>query len=502
MRIVSSALCFALLAAGSGCAVGSELGEKGQEPDPSNDVMRLDGESAPAAAAGYARGPRIAFAAADEAPAASPDLTFTAYNNTPGMALVVNCGSQHRTFAPSSKMQTGSCTYQNDHGKPVALTFMVQSFAGEVFWEDTQWIDPVTGLPLKGSMTDAFSAQSKVGKLSISSGFFAGGAHEPSALRKSSAYVYMGGAHDHWMGKLTAQHPEVLQLPLSSWVLPGSHDSAMFTSPVEASPDATSVAFKNVHLTQRDTIADQLALGARYLEFRPVFAGPDKVHHQADASALGAALGQSWASFAREVADFLVQNPSELVVLRLKRDVADGLQGVGHGELEASLLEIIAASESGSHADQSPLKFGHMELAQQSLGMLRKSGQRLVIAWDGEKDSLTSTYSPAVYQNPGWIQSHINGYANQADVYPAVAYQAGANLALSADVIRASAARPSAASPLALATKAAADVALNPWVRSLPRSTEQHRIGLQVVSQNFYDLALTESAIARMTPTK
>jgi hypothetical protein len=474
-------------AALSGCAAGSEVGD-GTAPSPEQEsVAEASPVSAPLVRPDFA---------APVAPASLPgpkafNFSYTAFNSNPDVILRVNCnGEESASFAATKTMQAMTCNLRGNHGVMPTVKFRVtDKFSGETLWQTEQQIDPATGQLAKGPFSNPWKGPDGLqGKFAVSAGIYETPSVLPDVPRtqfQNRAYIYVSPNHENWMADAIAQRPELQEQAVSQWVLPGSNESPMWET--ERS-DAAS--FKNLNLTQKNSISEQLALGARYLEFRPVVTkGNDgEIYHY---EPRGQAYGQSWNGFAQQVAQFVATHPSEVVVLSLKSATpAASDQAIGSAKvMKLMQLELARISEQEK---VETIKLIDARGLDAPMGKLLGSNIRVIVVGDNESES---SFSSAIYGEPYAIPSYLSLF-DAALQGPDVATKVGvfnvsASYALRPVFRQATASSERGASMLSLAAKPVSDLATAKFVRSFRGKTK----GLRVLSGDLYDVALTDAAI-------
>jgi hypothetical protein len=225
----------------------------------------------------------------------------------------------------------------------------------------TQWVDvnALTGNITRGSDLREMEDQvSHVTKDSIITyGMYDAGATTAAGLPKSNqVWVTVHENRSRWMSELAPPGSPLASKPFTRLVLPSAHDIGMnnmqnveaifmktakplLTTLKIVSPVVTTVAkvvsdevllshgpniIRGLAFTQKDSLPDMLAIGARYFEFRPAHqlkplipASPiqDRLyfHH-------GPIPGMSFEHFLHDCVKFLLENPSEIVVVQLRWD--------------------------------------------------------------------------------------------------------------------------------------------------------------------------------------
>jgi len=212
----------------------------------------------------------------------------------------------------------------------------------------TESINALTG-NTSGPLDTMINTPSVTGNdFAFSYGMFDAGTGSGTGLtNQDQIYAYLTPSQSRWMGALAATNPSVNDAPFASFVLPGAHDvgtfdlsavnilcgSAAGIAALVAAflwwiPGASIVAglgaaqLKGVivgeAVTQKDDIAKMLDLGCRYFDFRPGYAPAPIRTILSDIYHIHNVIpGQSLDAFFQDVLSWLMQNPSEIVVVSL-----------------------------------------------------------------------------------------------------------------------------------------------------------------------------------------
>lgn len=200
-------------------------------------------------------------------------------------------------------------------------------------------IAPFTGNMGKTNMGNMMQTPSIVTKdYAISYGFYDAGAGMGSLTNQDQSYVYVTDNYANWMGDLAKTDPAILSKPFATFALPAAHDSGMFDTTcvstllhnasflgllagllgfavARLSSSAVLRSVINLAMTQKDTITTMLNLGVRYFDFRPGYCEPkinNNLYHQHKFIP-----GYPYASFLRDVLNWLKSHPNEIVVINV-----------------------------------------------------------------------------------------------------------------------------------------------------------------------------------------
>ncbi|KAF0709091.1 hypothetical protein As57867_006083, partial [Aphanomyces stellatus] len=302
-------------------------------------------------------------------------------------------------------------------------------------------IAPSTGNLGDCPVANMFATTSEVApSYTLSYGFF-------DAPRGDSdqMYAYLTSDMSNWMANTAAKKPSLQTRPLSTFVLPGSHDAGMFTAltnkdaatllkdminnyqsqykvaeiigslafpgigraiavingVVQAAAatgisDTPRQALVNLAMTQKDSIATQLALGVRYFDFRPghdvSFSSQrtDKLRHQHLFIP-----GYRFDLFLSDVVVFLTSHPGEIVIVGLSSSgfMEEGMKATPQ-EIQAY---IDAATKQTSLVTGTESDFGtsYASLIQQNKRLLFAKCSSLTGCQNSYSDDAYKTTSPA-----------------------------------------------------------------------------------------------------------
>ena len=150
----------------------------------------------------------------------------------------------------------------------------------------------------------------------------------------TQGFVFSDDLSPNWMRQHLSLNAE---RTLRQLTIPGSHDAGMW------SLDGGSTTFTTVSntVTQTQTIAEQLAYGARYFDVRPVlyhdvicaghWSNVDKTVGPVHIGWEGGS-GQELYSIIQDIQTFILNNPGELIIVSLTHDLnADASVGLSQG---------------------------------------------------------------------------------------------------------------------------------------------------------------------------
>ncbi|KAF2874483.1 PLC-like phosphodiesterase [Massariosphaeria phaeospora] len=285
----------------------------------------------------------------------------------------------------------------------------------------SQWVDvnSMTGSLENGTMKDMDQTPSTfVDDLIIAYGFYDAGPGHAGLPKQHQCYVTVTRDYSNWMRDVVPLGSEKANKPFKRMVLPAAHDigmNSMHTSQQLLShagtglikevlghslPGALAVfnkvgdaainhiapdIIRALALTQKDSLAAILKLGARYFEFRPA-----KCHRQLQrVSPLpdtwyfqhGAIPGMPYAQFLADIVAFLAAQRDELVVVQLRWD---GVPGECPRPSDADLAAVVDAvlRDSGAGVG-SDIRVGSLDdMLSKSIQQLRAENKRLLLLRD------------------------------------------------------------------------------------------------------------------------
>lgn len=395
---------------------------------------------------------------------------------------------------------------------------------GGAFWE----ISPLTGAmqtKYKDSptnMMDTPSQFSAADNWAYSYGFYDSGAGLGQLTNHDQSYLYITRDVSNWMGDLTNRDPGFAASPLRTFVLPGSHDAGMydmsavdkiahnsaflgfifglagFATAKLAEPFAKEIA-QNFAMTQKDQVARQLDMGARYFDFRPGTCAPGiplgGIFHQH-----GPIPGVVYDHFLREMFTWLKAHPTEIAV------VCVGFAGFTADSMKPSYDDLNVTLKGAQNAVYGgSIQIGDHRDFQTSYKDLIESGKRLLVLYAPETGAPVTaakydSYSPQVYETTK--SSNIVGALNTMSKAGQAGYDytvlqlqgTASSVGVAGTIFNAS----KSGSPL-MSTKTAFDSATYPWIVDNARK----KLGdgqLIVLLNDFVDNALTLHAMKTMAP--
>jgi len=340
-------------------------------------------------------------------------------------------------------------------------------------------VAPTTGNLADSNMKVMLKTKSEVNsKYAYSYGFYDAGTG-----KAHQCYAYVTESYKTWMADILDQKPSNLEVPLSTFCLPGSHDAGMYAFEVPASLIAsnlvtwilpklddpeTSVWLKvfmavleeasgmahriiqNIAFTQKDNIDTQLELGVRYFDFRAghhVWDSESELYHQHKVIP-----GCSLKKFLQQVKSFLLSNPKEIVVTSFSTDGFEDSKTMNpRGEEINDMLKDVFNED---------ISIGDFSDYRRPYGNLLKENKRFIRI---DKD-LKSTWNEAAHSSldPATIVKHLSDLSINKDKGYCVQLQGTAST-VDGEVLKAVLSFSDASSIL-LSTKPRFDEALYPWI--------------------------------------
>ncbi|MCJ1408730.1 hypothetical protein MMC19_002805 [Ptychographa xylographoides] len=386
-------------------------------------------------------------------------------------------------------------------------------------------INSLTGNLVGGNMKTTMENQSIfIGDIIISFGFYDAGTGRVGLTSKDQCYVTVTRNQSTWMGNLAPQGSTAASKPFSRFVMVAPHDDGMDTmqnsDAVINGLDVDSLVplVKNVpelqwfddlipsemlvHMlpnivealavTQKDTTASMLALGARYFEFRPAFLVPvfqeisrldNKLYFQH-----ACIPGLAFDVFLDQVIAFLDTHVAEIVTIHLRWDnVISECRHPTMDELNAAIKQSLAKSNGF-------IKCGGIDCLTQPIDTLRANGTRLICIVEAQKyDSWTAAAYATLTAAP-ILERFESMNTEGQEAYPLTVLQCQATSQSIKEVLVYSAVAANASNSCLTETKAMLDQQTLPWIRDnlLQRLTAEKPV---VVMNDFIDGATVDIAI-------
>lgn len=228
-----------------------------------------------------------------------------------------------------------------------------------------QWVEvnALTGSVGEGTMTTIANTHSVVHpdpRIIVSYGFYESGHGHDILPNRHQCYITVTPNYSDWLGQVAPIGSPQRDQPFRRLVLPAAHDVGMnsmqncatilkhaggavvrtlianeekYTQVLAELADklsgpAVSLIAPNIvsslAITQKDPLPIMLALGARYFEFRPAHCHhqvrqhlPDRLYFQHSAIP-----GMAYDEFLTEVVRFLVDHPTEIIVVQVRQSIS------------------------------------------------------------------------------------------------------------------------------------------------------------------------------------
>lgn len=334
-------------------------------------------------------------------------------------------------------------------------------------------------------------------------------------------YVVVTQNQSRWMERLLAELGNKRNdVRLSDLILPGSHDAGMYTQ----QPMYQIAAFAN---TQKDSISNQLAMGARIFDFRPgklidgwadklvqskvsgflkelidLIDGPTKLEdiYKAQKNELrhihAIIPGETYQNTVAQIVDFLKTNTEEIVVIyAVSNGILDCIEHADKSELDTITSSVI-------NNRYPSLKVGNRNDINKPINQLLNENLRLIILYkniyNASSTVANGAYSDDVYQSTK-SENVLEAIHNLNEKFSATDEMVEMSLQLTATATTGGMARVilsepyQAVSPL-FATKATTDQLTYTWLMN--NGIKKVENGpLVAVYNDFYDPGLTEAVV-------
>lgn len=359
----------------------------------------------------------------------------------------------------------------------------------------------------------------------VAYGFYDAGPGLAALPKQHQCYVTVTPNYENWMRDTIPSGSDASNKPFNRMVLPSSHDigmNSMATTMSLLSNAGTGVikqvlgrslprAFdilnrvgdagvnaiapdiiRALAITQKDSLATILALGARYFEFRPA-----KCHRQMQAvSPLedtwyfqhGAIPGMPYRSFLADIAAFLADHGDEIIVVQNRWDgVPAECPRPNDDELRAVLADVLAGTDiqAGTHDD----------MMQRSVQDLRAANKRLLVLRDADQVSNYDDAANASLTGDS-IVARLRAMAeNPPRRHPITLLQCQATATNIRDVVVASVLDSDVSTSPILATKPVCDGKILPLLRGECGKCLMREESVVVLLNDFFDGATADIAI-------
>ncbi|CAN8100776.1 unnamed protein product [Discula destructiva] len=449
--------------------------------------------------------------------------------SVPGQTVVKN--ELHQFW--NGDLEVDSHNIDSFFNKTGRFTFKVLH-NGKVVTEQHMEVNSITGSADEGTMVsiaDSHSILHRDPNIIISFGFYESGPGDGPLPDRHQCYITVTPNYCDWMGRVAPPGSPQKDRPFRKLVLPAAHDvgmnsmkncnailkyaggavvrtllqaNAQHERVLSGLADTLSGAgvaaiapniVASLAITQKDPLESMLALGARYFEFRPAFTHrevrqhlPDKLYFQHSA-----VPGMAYDEFLSGVVRFLMDNPTEIVVVHNRWD---GVPAECERPSDEQQREYLQAALRQGEGNKHRVTAGNLEdLRNKTIGDLRHDGKRLIM--------LVSVDSMSTYTDAGNAtlngDSIVQGFG--AVLHPEccggrgfINIQCQATASAVTEAVVYSVLSASASNSCLLATKPICDAKTLPWVRD-------HALGacgnndLVVVMNDFFDGATADVAM-------
>jgi hypothetical protein len=392
----------------------------------------------------------------------------------------------------------------------------------------SQWVEvnSMTGNVSKGTMHSMFDQTSFVADDIIVTHLFYVSGHGESGLPKMhQCLVTVSPNRSNWQGEAAAPGTPAAGAPFRRFVLPAAHDIGMNSmetpdllvqkagAPFVNLLKVSSNAFSNLAdhategivsaiapniiaglaVTQKDTLATVLAIGARYFEFRPAHLHdqlrsrnvlPDELYFTH-----GPIPGMRYDAFLQGVVAFLAAHPSELVVVQLRWDGVPA-QCARPDDAQLNQLAEAALAQSGGS-----VKLGNLDdMRNLSTEDLRNQAKRLLLFKNADVYSSYTDAGNATLNGDSIVAEYEHFSTDEQNKHQLTNVQCQATATNIKDVVVHSALTAGTSNSCLMATKPICDSKTLPWIRNNLLGKLQGD-QLMLVMNDFIDGATVDVAV-------
>ncbi|KAI1159831.1 PLC-like phosphodiesterase [Nemania serpens] len=372
-----------------------------------------------------------------------------------------------------------------------------------------------------GSMTSIANTKChRIGNLIVTYGFYDAGPGIAGLTDKDQCWVTVSMDQSSWMSNIAPAGSLRAEKLFATFALPCPHDcgmnsmqssdvvlnssAAIFLEAVLANIPIVGEAIKvfiasgqagkviyGLAITQKESVEDMLALGARYFEFRPG-RFPELVRSQSGLSdnyyyMHSCIPGMAYDEFLDRTLAFLNQHPQEIIVIQLRTDgILDEIETPSAAEkidiLNAALTRYPGISSSALE-----------DMQKSTIRQLRESSKRLIVL--DEVDQYSS-YNDILYAtlDGASIITALNSITSAGQAgRPLTLLQCQATATNVKDALVYSIASSNSSTSILMSTKAVADTKTHPWLLANVQNLTGRE--LVVVMNDFFDGATADITI-------
>jgi len=395
----------------------------------------------------------------------------------------------------------------------------------------TQYVEvnTLTGDLEDGTMKDMATTPSIVtSDVIITYGFYDAGTGVAGLPSSHQCWVTVSANHSNWMGDTIPSNSPQASKTFRKMVLPSAHDigmNSMQTSQAILQKSGTGLIksvlgsfagalsvlskvsdsainaiapdiIRSLAITQKDSLATILTIGARYFEFRPAHCLPQMQAVSPLPDALyfqhGGIPGMAYAAFLHDIVQFLTAHTNEIIVVQLRWDgVPADCKRPTDQELGDTLKTALAISNG------SVLTGTLSDVTGSTIAQLRSSKKRLIITQNLSQVSSYDDKANATLDGSSIVTALNNMSTKPPASHPLTVLQCQATATNIPDVIAYSVLASEASTSCLLATKPVCDTKTLPLLKGTVGQTLVTKAdGLCAVMNDFFDGGTADVAIA------
>ncbi|KAF4631980.1 hypothetical protein G7Y89_g6158 [Cudoniella acicularis] len=374
------------------------------------------------------------------------------------------------------------------------FSFKVLKDGNQITSQDVE-INVLDGKVESGSLQAMENQRSVIANdVIVSFGFYDAGPGVAGLPNSEQVWVTVTPNYSGWMGQVAPPGSEQAAKPFTKFFLPAAHDigmNSMDNSLAVLKSTALIDVLKNINpivakivgplshsaaealapnivrglaITQKDALSTVLSIGARYFEFRPAYLYseirnlhpiPDELYFSHSAIP-----GMAYAQFLHDCVDFLVQNPTEIIVVQLRWDGVPAECARPSDEDLSNYLNTAIATSNGSVASAS-----EDDMRNLSIQDLRAQNKRLILFVNSDSFSTYTDAGNATLDGTSLIAEFNAITPENQQGKPFTNFQCQATATNIRDVVVYSVLAADASSSCLLATKPICDAKTLPWIR-------------------------------------